>query len=112
MTFWYVCDLLIGTRKVLNMILDKDLTRLESGNETMFNEPFDLPGSIEEAVRVYRGEAGRRQIEFVVNTGKAPKMVLGDAKKVRTVVSNLTANASKHEINHFLFVTTILSWLP
>ena len=32
----------------------QDLTRLETGNETSFNEPFDLPATISEAVQLYR----------------------------------------------------------
>jgi signal transduction histidine kinase len=72
-----------------------DLTRHETGNETSFNEPFDLPGTIEDAVTLYRIEAMRRQIQFVVDTSDCPQMVTGDSKKIRTVVSNLTANAGR-----------------
>ncbi|ELU37660.1 phytochrome-like protein [Rhizoctonia solani AG-1 IA] len=73
-----------------------DLTRHETGNETSFNEPFDLPGTIEDAVTLYRIEAMRRRIGFIVDTSDCPQMVTGDSKKIRTVVSNLTANAVKY----------------
>jgi signal transduction histidine kinase len=79
-----------------------DLTRHETGNETSFNEPFDLPGTIEDAVTLYRIEAMRRQIGFVVDTTDCPQMVTGDSKKIRTVVSNLTANAGA---SYLLFLT-------
>jgi signal transduction histidine kinase len=71
------------------------LTRLESGNETSLNEPFDFPATIEDAVQAYRTEAERRNIRFTIIVENLPKMVIGDAKKIRTVVANLTANAGK-----------------
>ncbi|KAJ7081401.1 hypothetical protein B0H15DRAFT_913009 [Mycena belliarum] len=73
-----------------------DLTRLESGNETSFNEPFDLPDAIEDATHLYRKEAQRRKIAFKMELAQSPKIVVGDAKKIRTVVQNLTANALKY----------------
>ncbi|KAK2459669.1 hypothetical protein APHAL10511_008314 [Amanita phalloides] len=73
-----------------------DLTRLETGNETSFNEPFDFHTTIEEATCLYRQEAERRRIDFQVDFGNSPKMVVGDGKKIKTVVQNLTANALKY----------------
>ncbi|KAF8713157.1 Phytochrome region, partial [Rhizoctonia solani] len=86
-----------ASRSLLFTINDLlDLTRHETGNETSFNEPFDLPGTIEDAVTLYRIEAMRRRIGFIVDTSDCPQMVTGDSKKIRTVVSNLTANAVKY----------------
>ncbi|KEP47962.1 putative phytochrome-like histidine kinase [Rhizoctonia solani 123E] len=86
-----------ASRSLLFTINDLlDLTKHETGNETSFNEPFDLPGTIEDAVTLYRIEAMRRRIQFVVDTTDCPQMVTGDSKKIRTVVSNLTANAVKY----------------
>ncbi|KAJ7134353.1 hypothetical protein C8R44DRAFT_610147 [Mycena epipterygia] len=73
-----------------------DLTRLESGNETSFNEPFDLQDAIEDATHLYRKEAQRRDITFNIELERSPKTVVGDAKKIRTVVQNLTANSLKY----------------
>ncbi|KAJ7163265.1 hypothetical protein C8R46DRAFT_1177450 [Mycena filopes] len=73
-----------------------DLTRLESGNETSFNEPFDLQDAIEDATHLYRKEAQRRSIAFEMQLEHSPKIVVGDSKKIRTVVQNLTANALKY----------------
>ncbi|QRV77842.1 protein-histidine kinase [Ceratobasidium sp. AG-Ba] len=89
-----------ASRSLLFTINDLlDLTRHETGNETSFNEPFDLPGTVEDAVTLYRIEAMRRQIQFIVDTSDCPQMVIGDSKKIRTVVSNLTANAVKYTEN-------------
>jgi signal transduction histidine kinase len=73
-----------------------DLTRVESGNETAFNDPFDLRQCISDATRIYESEAKRRDLQFIVNVSAAPEcLVLGDHKKIRTVVANLVANAGK-----------------
>ena len=66
---------------------------MESGNETSFNEPFDLHFAVQEATHLYRKEAERRNIQFNVELMDSPSWVIGDAKKIRTVVQNLTANA-------------------
>ena len=71
----------------------QDLTRLETGNETSFNEPFDLPSTIEEATQMYRREAERRNLNFTLDLMTCPTTIVGDAKKIRTVVQNMTANA-------------------
>lgn len=73
----------------------QDLTRLESGNETSFNEPFDLCQAIEDATQLYRNEASRRGLAFELDLKNSPRQVVGDSRKVRTVVANLTANARK-----------------
>ncbi len=38
----------------VDVLILQDLTRLESGNETSFNEPFDLHTAIADAVLLYR----------------------------------------------------------
>lgn len=73
-----------------------DLTRIETGNETAFHDPFDIRQSIADAIRLYQTEAKRRDLEFRVNMAEdLPQHVLGDSRKIKTVVSNLVANAIK-----------------
>ncbi|OBZ71696.1 Histidine protein kinase 1 [Grifola frondosa] len=81
-----------------------DLTRLESGNETSFNEPFDLHQAIDDATLLYRNEAARRGLEFELDLSKCPRLVVGDSRKIRTVVANLTANALKYTSRGFISV--------
>ena len=76
----------------LYVLSTQDLTRLESGQDTSFNEPFNLYTAIEEATQMYKNEAGHRNLQFELKLS-SPKMVIGDSKKIRTVVANLTANA-------------------
>ncbi|KDQ30343.1 LOV histidine kinase, partial [Pleurotus ostreatus PC15] len=72
-----------------------DLTRLESGNETSFHEVFNLSEVVRDAAYLYSKEAERRGIAFAVDVSECPTFVIGDAKKVKTVIQNLTANALK-----------------
>ena len=78
-----------------NLTLHQDLTRVESGHETMFNEPFDLSTVIMEVTNLYKHEAQRKGLEFQVDLAGDLRMVVGDSRKVKTVVANLTANARK-----------------
>ncbi|KAI0088500.1 hypothetical protein BDY19DRAFT_947972 [Irpex rosettiformis] len=73
-----------------------DLTRLESGNETSFSEPFDLQRAVRDATLTYRNEAQRRGLGFSLDFTDCPGTVVGDARKIRTVIANLTANALKY----------------
>lgn len=73
-----------------------DLTSFESGNETSFNEPFDLHQAIEQATYLYQKEAKRRNVDFRLELDQCPRGVIGDAKKIRTVVQNLAANSLKY----------------
>lgn len=73
-----------------------DLTRIETGNETAFNDPFDLRQCITDAVRLYQTESARRGLEFLVNiSAELPQFVIGDSRKIKTVISNLVANSVK-----------------
>lgn len=68
---------------------------MESGNETSFIESFHLPSAIEEATYSFQHEAERRGIIFKLDIADSPKMVVGDSKKIRSVIQNLTENACK-----------------
>ena len=46
--------LLSGPLGDVDIHILQDLTRLESGHETSFNEPFDLHSAIVDAVTLYR----------------------------------------------------------
>lgn len=72
-----------------------DLTKLESGQLTGFNDLFDLPALIREAVAPYQKDALRKGLTFDIITRESPKSVMGDPRKIASVISNLTANAGE-----------------
>lgn len=83
-----------------------DLTRIETGNETAFNDPFDLRVTVNDAVRLYQNESKRRGLDFrVVISDDLPSGVIGDSRKIKTVISNLVANSVKFTEEGFVEVT-------
>ncbi|WWD05979.1 hypothetical protein V865_004064 [Kwoniella europaea PYCC6329] len=82
-----------------------DLTRIETGNEQSFNDPFDIRQSISDAVRLYQTESSRRGLDFrVIMAENLPQYVIGDSRKIKTVISNLVANSVKFTEKGFIEV--------
>ncbi|KAI9818847.1 MAG: Light-sensor Protein kinase [Pycnora praestabilis] len=80
---------------VINDLLD--LTKTEEGHELVKDEVFDLPATIREATDAFRGDAKRKQIDFdLIENSGVPQLVIGDQRRVRQAVSNVTANAIQH----------------
>lgn len=73
-----------------------DLTRLESGHLTQFNDTFDLPTLISESCAPYVKDAHRKSLTFDIFTSGCPQWVMGDSRKLSSVISNLVANAVKY----------------
>lgn len=80
---------------VINDLLD--LTKTEEGGELIKDEVFDLPATVREAAEMFKGDAKRKQIDFeVVENPGVPQLVVGDQRRVRQAISNVTANAIQH----------------
>lgn len=77
---------------VINDLLD--LTKTEEGGELTKDEIFDIRDVLREATEMFSGDARRKNISYDV-TGHAdlPLQVVGDARRVRQAISNVTANA-------------------
>lgn len=48
---------------------------------------------------IYRNEAARRGLAFDLDLTHCPRKVVGDAKKIRTIVANLTANSRESAVS-------------
>ena len=82
---------------VINDLLD--LTKTEEGQDLIVDEVFDFEPTVRVATDAFAGEAKRKQIAYSVhNNGGIPPQVIGDSRRVRQIVSNVTANAVKHTI--------------
>ncbi|KAF2494636.1 hypothetical protein BU16DRAFT_44357 [Lophium mytilinum] len=80
---------------VINDLLD--LTKTEEGAELIKGEIFDLRSTLREATDIFVGDARRKGIAYeVVEHPGVPKNVIGDQRKVRQAISNITANAIQH----------------
>jgi len=77
---------------VINDLLD--LTKTEEGNDLIKGEIFDLPATVREAADIFTGDAKRKQIGLhVTEIPGVPQFVIGDQRRIRQAVSNITANA-------------------
>jgi light-regulated signal transduction histidine kinase (bacteriophytochrome) len=80
---------------VINDLLD--LTKTEEGGDLIKGEPFDLKATLHEATNPYTNDAKRKGIGYeVFEHPGLPNKVLGDQRKVRQAITNVTANAIKY----------------
>ncbi|KAK3309460.1 uncharacterized protein B0T15DRAFT_3749 [Chaetomium strumarium] len=80
---------------VINDLLD--LTKTEEGGPLIKGESFKLSETIKEATDMFRGDARRKNIDYeVVEHEGLPKSCIGDQRRVRQAISNITANAIQH----------------
>ncbi|KAK0708129.1 hypothetical protein B0H67DRAFT_556673 [Lasiosphaeris hirsuta] len=88
---------------VINDLLD--LTKTEEGQELIKDEIFELPACIREGTEPFKSDASRKGIayEFIEHPG-LPKFVIGDQRRVRQVVANVTANAVQNTSQGFVKV--------
>ena len=93
---------------VINDLLD--LTKTEEGHNLVKDEIFDLPATVRAATSSFTGDAKRKNIEYnVVEMPGVPQYVMGDQRRVRQAVTNVTANAIKHTSNGAVNVEIYLS---
>ncbi|KAK0654217.1 Bacteriophytochrome [Lasiodiplodia hormozganensis] len=77
---------------VINDLLD--LTKTEEGGALIKGEVFDLKATFKEATDAFTGDAKRKRISYeVVEHPGVPQRVIGDQRRVRQAISNVTANA-------------------
>lgn len=82
---------------VINDLLD--LTKTEPGGELTKDEVFDLKSTLIEATDMFKGDARRKNISYeVVDFPGLPAYVIGDQRRVRQAISNVTANAIQNTI--------------
>ncbi|OCK81645.1 hypothetical protein K432DRAFT_295026 [Lepidopterella palustris CBS 459.81] len=77
---------------VINDLLD--LTKTEEGGELIKGEIFDLKATLTEATDMFQGDARRKGISYeIFEHPGVPQHVIGDQRKIRQAISNITANA-------------------
>jgi len=79
---------------IINQILD--FSKIESGKLELEQAPFDLSDCIEEALQLVAPKVAGTDIELTYGLDDAmPRLVVGDAARLRQVLVNLLANAIK-----------------
>ena len=78
---------------IVNDILD--FSKMEAGKLVLNIKPFSPREMLEDVVALMSKSAHLKQLEFLFNAGDLPASVLGDAFKLKQLLSNLLSNALK-----------------
>ncbi|SMP39850.1 PAS domain S-box protein [Anoxynatronum buryatiense] len=86
-----------ASETLLNVINDiLDISKIEAGHMELVNAAFFLPAAIEAAVLPFNAYAQSKELHLVLNMQELPKeSVMGDAMRLRQVITNLVSNAIK-----------------
>jgi signal transduction histidine kinase/DNA-binding response OmpR family regulator/HPt (histidine-containing phosphotransfer) domain-containing protein len=81
--------------QIINDTLDD--SKIEAGKMELVCEPFDLRGIMEDVGQLYAGAAEGKKLELIcrIDSG-VPTNVVGDALRLKQVLSNLVSNAVKY----------------
>ena len=87
----------IASRSLLGVINDVlDLSKIEAGELSLEDEPFDLFRLLRELEHMLHDQADSKHVELVVNKPvNVPRLVRGDVTRVRQILVNLLGNAIK-----------------
>lgn len=81
--------------RIVNDVLD--ISKIETGKVAVVNEAFNITELVEDVTTIFRGTIERKGLQLLVlHDPGIPHFVLGDAAKVRQILSNLLANAQKY----------------
>ena len=88
-----VHDAGVTMRALVDDILD--VAKMETGNLTVEDAPFDLEATVDGSIKLWEDQARAKGVAFVRDTDDCPGMICGDAARVRQIMFNLLANALK-----------------
>jgi PAS domain S-box-containing protein len=79
---------------VINNVLD--LSKIEAGEMSLEDEPFDLPELVRDLGQLLAPQAAAKGIELLVQSAPSlPPIVSGDASRLRQILTNLLGNSIK-----------------
>ncbi|HKX41239.1 MAG TPA: CHASE domain-containing protein [Burkholderiaceae bacterium] len=85
---------------LLEMINDVlDLSRIESGNLRLQTDTLHLADVLAASVSLIEGDAKRRRILILQELGDDTPNMLGDATRVKQILTNLLSNAVKYNVD-------------
>src|SRR5450631_4736381 len=78
---------------VINNVLD--LSKIEADEMSLEDQPFDLPELVRDVSQMLLPQAAEKGIELNVRPARdtLPRMLMGDASRVRQILTNLLNNA-------------------
>ena len=91
-------DVIYNSGKHLLMLINDilDLSKIEAGKLILYCEPFNLDELLSNLVDIFKVQAKSQDVTIIYQPiGEVPKLVYGDAKRLRQVLFNLLGNAIK-----------------
>lgn len=93
----YMRKIEFSGKQLLTLINDiLELSRLESGRNTLEYKEFDIRKFLEEGVSIFRDQALREKKDLSVQVDIQDDYVMGDAFKLGQILNNLMSNAIKY----------------
>lgn len=81
---------------LLNIVNDVlDVSKIEAGKLQVNNEPFSPNDVLEEMVSVMARSAHNKKLEFIYDLSPIPEKLVGDAQRIKQILTNLLGNALK-----------------
>ncbi|MBU6430575.1 MAG: histidine kinase, partial [Cyanobacteria bacterium REEB65] len=85
-----------NARNLLALINDiLDLSRIEAGKTTFFNDPFQLVETVRAVLATVEPLAAQKGLQLQLNDEGAPGKIWGDEARVQQILLNLVSNALK-----------------
>lgn len=83
----------VSMRALVDDILD--VAKMETGNLTIEEAPFDLAAMLADVSRMWQEQAVAKKLAFTLDVSDAPPCIVGDTARLRQIVFNLLSNALK-----------------
>jgi len=91
----YAQDILHSGQHLLSLINDiLDLSRIESGKQTLQEEAINLDELLQSTMRLVRGRAGDKNQRLHIQ-GESSITLFADSRAIRQIIANLLSNAIK-----------------
>jgi signal transduction histidine kinase len=92
----YACDINDAGRHLLELINDVlDFSKIESGNEELYEEWVDVHDVIQGVTRMLHDQAERSEVNLAIKAPDELPPLYADQKKLRQILINLLSNALK-----------------
>ncbi len=97
-TLMYAQDMGVAIETLLSIVSDVlDISKIESGEFTLLNEPYTLAKVIKDVEIIIRSRAETKGLDFKVEVDKnLPDELKGDETRIRQVIINILNNSVKY----------------
>ena len=94
----YALDIKYASQTLLSLINDiLDFSRIESGKMEIIEDNYEVAYLLRDAINMIRARAKKKGLQFNVSIdSNMPKILYGDAVKVKQILSNILSNAVKY----------------